>query len=128
MRRFTAFATGLILSVTTLGYAQGSEAPQDRVLPRFKVQIWGDTFEEFNSRVHAYDELRRELEKGLPPFTTTDKPAEIRKATGSTAATRSGYRFQRCRRTSSRFCRHCRTISSTGSSALIWFSSTEEVV
>ena len=85
MRRFTAFATGLILSVITLGYAQGSEAPQDRVLPRFKVQIWGDTFEEFNSRVHAYDELRRELEKGLPPLTTTDKPAEIRKAVHSRA-------------------------------------------
>lgn len=85
MRRFTALTTGLILAFATLGYAQGPEAPQDRVLPHFKIQIWGDTFVDFNSRVLAYDELRRQLEKGLRPFRTTDNPAEIRKAVHSRA-------------------------------------------
>ena len=80
MRRFTSLATGLILVFATLGHAQNSEVPQDRVLPHFKVQIWGATFVDFNSRVLAYDELRHELEKGLRPLTTTDDPAEIRKA------------------------------------------------
>ena len=79
MRRFTALAAGLILVFASLGYAQGSGAPQDRV-PPFRIQIWGDTFVDFNSRVLAYDELRRGLEKGLRPLEPTDNPAEIRKA------------------------------------------------
>ena len=80
MRRFTALAAGLILVFASLGYAQTPDAQQDRVLPHFKIQIWGDTFVDFNSRVLAYDELRRELEKGLRPLEPTDNPAEIRKA------------------------------------------------
>jgi hypothetical protein len=85
MRRFTSLATGLILVFAPLGYAQSAEVPQDRVLPHFRIQIWGDTFVDFNSRVLAYDELRREMEKGLRPLTTTDNPAEIRKAVHSRA-------------------------------------------
>ena len=80
MCRFISLATGLTLVFASLGYAQGSEAPQDRVLPQFKVQIWGETFVDFNSRVLAYQELRRQSEEGLRPLTTTDNPAEIRKA------------------------------------------------
>ena len=85
MRRFTALATGLILTFATSGYAQSYEASQDRVLPQFKVQIWGDTFVDFNTRVHAYDKLRGELEKGLRPLRTSDDPSEIRKAVRSRA-------------------------------------------
>jgi hypothetical protein len=80
MRRLTALAAGLILVFAGLGYAQGSDAPQDRVLPHFRIQVWGDTFVGFNSRVLAYDELRRELEKGLRPLEPTDNPVEIRAA------------------------------------------------
>jgi hypothetical protein len=80
MRRFISLTAGLILVFSTLGYAQGSEAPQDRVLPQFKVQIWGDTFVDFNARVLAYDSLRREMEKGLQPIPISDDPAEIRQA------------------------------------------------
>ena len=80
MCRFTSLATGLILVFATVGSAQNSEGSQDRVAPQIKVQIWGATFVDFNTRVQAYDELRRELEKGLPPLTTTDNPSEIRKA------------------------------------------------
>ena len=85
MRRFTAVAAGLILTSATLGYAQGPDAPQDRVLPQFKIQIWGDTFVDFTSRVSAYDQLRHELEKGLPQLRTTSDVAEIRKAVRSRA-------------------------------------------
>jgi hypothetical protein len=80
MRRFSALAAGLILVFASLGSAQTPDASQDRSLPHFKIQIWGDTFVDFNSRVLAYDELRREVEKGLRPLTPTDNPAEIRKA------------------------------------------------
>jgi hypothetical protein len=80
MRRFSALAAGLILVFASLGSAQTPDASQDRALPHFKIQIWGDTFVDFNSRVLAYDELRREAEKGLRPLTPTDNPAEIRKA------------------------------------------------
>ena len=80
MRRFISLTAGLILVFATLGHAQGPEAPQDRVLPQFKVQIWGDTFVDFNARVLAYDSLRREMEKGLQPVPISDDPAEIRKA------------------------------------------------
>ena len=35
---------------------------------------------DFSARVWDYFELRSELEKGLPPLTVTDDPAEIRRA------------------------------------------------
>ena len=35
---------------------------------------------DFNERVWTYSELRSKLEKGLPPLTVTDDPAEIRGA------------------------------------------------
>ena len=38
------------------------------------------TFHTSSARVWDYSELRSELEKGLPPLTVTDDPAEIRRA------------------------------------------------
>ena len=85
MRRFTALAAGLMLTFASAGYAQGSGASQDRVLPQFKVQIWGDTFVDFNTRVLAYEQLRQEIESGLPPLTPTEDVGAIRKAIRSRA-------------------------------------------
>ena len=44
------------------------------------MEVWGDIVADFSTRVWSYFELRSELEKGLPPRTVTDDPAEIRRA------------------------------------------------
>ena len=77
--RQTSLAAVLLLSGSA-GYAQTpatSAAPDG---PNFKVQIWGEIAADFTARVEAYMDLRRTLEKGLPPLTVTDNPAEITRA------------------------------------------------
>ena len=49
-------------------------------LRTIRVQVWGYIVADFSTRVWDYFELRSELEKGLPPLTVTDDPAEIRRA------------------------------------------------
>ena len=70
----------LALPVVVTGYSQALKTPQDGDAPDFRVQVWGDIVEDFSTRVWSYFELRSELEKGLPALTTTDDPAEIRRA------------------------------------------------
>ena len=48
--------------------------------PDFKVQVWGYIAADFSARIETYLELRHTLEKGLPPLTVTDDPAEIGRA------------------------------------------------
>jgi hypothetical protein len=43
------------------------------------VQVWGDTVADFSARVQNYVDLRRRLEKGLPPFRVTEDVSEIRR-------------------------------------------------
>jgi hypothetical protein len=74
------FAIALMVFVASVGHAQAPQTQRDPDNPDFKVQIWGDIGTEFLTRVDSYVELRSELEKGLPPLTVTDKPAEIRRA------------------------------------------------
>jgi hypothetical protein len=75
---------GRVLTLMTLlasaSYAQTPQPQRDPNSPDFKVQIWGDVGIEFISRVDSYVELRRELEKGLPPLIVTADPAEITRA------------------------------------------------
>ena len=80
MNRSTLLVAGLISLFAASAHAQSAAAAQDRVTPHFKVQIWGETFVDFNTRLEAFSALRRELESGLPPLVTTDSPADIRKA------------------------------------------------
>ena len=61
-------------------YSQPATANQTRDTPDFTVQVWGYIVADFSARVWDYSELRRALEKGLPPLTVTDDPAEIRRA------------------------------------------------
>jgi hypothetical protein len=74
----TSFAVALIVLVASAGYPQVPTTSQN--LPDFRVQIWGDLAADFSARVLAYVDLRKELEKGLPALTSTDDPAEIRRA------------------------------------------------
>ena len=78
--RLTSLAVALIVSVASVCYAQPATTDQSRDTPDFRVQVWGYIVADFSARVWDYSELRRELEKGLPPLTVTDDPAEIRRA------------------------------------------------
>ena len=71
---------GLIVSVASVCYAQPATTNQTRDSPDFTVQVWGYIVAEFSTRMRDYSELRCELEKGLPPLTVTDDPAEFRSA------------------------------------------------
>ena len=78
--KYTSLAIALIVLFASAGYPQTATTPQDRNIPVFRVQVWGDISADFTTRVSSYVELRRELEKGLPPLTVTGDPAEIRRA------------------------------------------------
>ena len=76
----TSLAIALIVLFASVGYSQAPATPQDRNIPVFRVEVWGDIVADFSTRVSSYVELRRELEKDLPALTVTDDPAEIRRA------------------------------------------------
>jgi len=76
----TALAVALIVSVASVSDAQPATMNQTPDPPDFTVQVWGYIVADFSARVWDYSELRSELEKGLPPLTVTDDPAEIRRA------------------------------------------------
>jgi hypothetical protein len=78
--RLTSLAIALIVSVASISYAQPAPTNQTTDSPDFRVQVWGYIVADFSARVWDYFELRSELEKGLPPLTVTDDPAEIRRA------------------------------------------------
>ena len=78
--RQTSLATVVIALFTSVGYAQTPTADEGRDNPVFRSQAWGYIVADFSARVGGYYELRTRLEKGLPPLTVTDYPAEIERA------------------------------------------------
>ena len=46
----------------------------------FTVEVLGDKLADFTTRMEAYAQLRRELERGLPPLKVTDNPSDILRA------------------------------------------------
>lgn len=77
--KHASLAIALIVWVTSIAYAQAPQTHRDRETPDFRVEVWGDIVTDFSTRVRSYADLRSELEKGLPPLTVTDDPAEISK-------------------------------------------------
>ena len=77
---WTRLAIALTVSVASVAHAQTPTPHPNPKSPDFRVQVWGDVVARFNTRLRAYAELRSELEKGLPPLTVTDDPADIRRA------------------------------------------------
>lgn len=75
-----ALAIALMLLLPPVGSAQTPPPPAPQEVPVFRVQIWGDTGTDFSTRVASYADLRRELEKGLPPLMVSGDPAEILRA------------------------------------------------
>ena len=81
MKRLRQSSLAAVLVVyASATYAQ-TPAPGDAGdTPTFRVQIWGHIAADFSARIELYLELRHELEKGLPPLTVTDDPADIWRA------------------------------------------------
>lgn len=71
---FVAVATFQVNSA----FAQ--QRPTGLPVVEFNVEVLGSTLAEFSTKMDAYAELRRQLEKGLPPLTVTDDPREIQRA------------------------------------------------
>ena len=78
--KHTSLAIAFLVLFSSVGAPQTPTMNQDRGTPDFRVQVWGSIVADFNARVSSYAELRSKMEKGLPPLTVTDDPAEIRKA------------------------------------------------
>ncbi len=72
-----ACAAVLSLSLSTAAAARMAAPGTSDQGPDFKVQIWGETVADFNTRVQDYYALRRGLERGLPPLVLTDDPDDI---------------------------------------------------
>ena len=72
-RRAVTVAALLVVSIARVG----ARSSQDQRPPDFRVQIWGEVSSEFTKRVDAYAEMRRGLERGLPPLRATDDAREI---------------------------------------------------
>ena len=77
--RQTSLAAALFLYASA-GYPQTPATNAAGDVPDFKVQVWGYIAADFSARIDTYLELRRTLERGLPPLTVTDNPAEIGRA------------------------------------------------
>ena len=78
--KHTSLALALVVLFAAAAYPQSSQPNQDIQTPDFRVQVWGYIMADFSTRVSEYFELRRELEKKLPPMAVTDDVAEIRRA------------------------------------------------
>jgi hypothetical protein len=70
----------VVVLLPSAAYSQSPDTQQNPNAPVFKVEVWGHTVTDFNTRVGAYVERRTELEKGLPPRRVTDDVAEIKAA------------------------------------------------
>jgi hypothetical protein len=85
MKLNTSFAIAFIVLFSSVGTSPTPATNQDRGTPDFRVQVWGDIVADFSARVWSYAQLRSNLEKGLPPLTVTDDPAEIRRTVSAFA-------------------------------------------
>jgi hypothetical protein len=75
-----AWLGSALMAFASLGHAQTPKPNEAREAPDFTVQVWGQVLADFNTRVSSYFELRSRLEEGLPVATTTNDPAQIRRA------------------------------------------------
>jgi hypothetical protein len=78
-------AIAFLLTTASVGYGQATQTNEDT--PVFRMQVWGEIVKDFSARIRSYVDLRSEMEKGLPPLTSTSDPAEIRRIV-STLSTR----------------------------------------
>jgi len=74
----TASTAALFVLFASVVYPQTPRPDAGGDTPVFRVQVWGYIAEDFTARIASYYELRRNLQKGLPPLRVTDDPAEIR--------------------------------------------------
>jgi len=75
LRALLAVVVSVSFVAVAAAQTSGTNAPRDGV--DFRVQVWGDAVADFSMRVERYLDLRRALERGLPPLVLTDNPDEI---------------------------------------------------
>jgi hypothetical protein len=85
MRNTSVASVLLLLLLASAGYSQTPTIDDNREIPDFSVQVWGDTARAFSVRVRRYADLRSNLEKGLIGLTITDDPAQIERAESALA-------------------------------------------
>jgi hypothetical protein len=73
----TVLVAVLIVACVSAVAAQAPAPRPSGVPPNFSVQVWGDAIADFAGRVQQYVELRRRLERRLPPLVLTDNASEI---------------------------------------------------
>jgi hypothetical protein len=78
--KHSSFAIAFVFLFSSVSTPQAPTTNQHRETPDFRMQVWGHTVADFSRRVWNYSELRSKLERGLPPLTVTDDPAEISRA------------------------------------------------
>ena len=84
---FSSAVMAMVLTVVLphSGIAQTSSAATDERIPSFRAEVWADTVPDFTTRVNAYFELRRQLQRRLPAVMVTDDVRQIRGARRSLA-------------------------------------------
>ena len=74
----------MIALVLVIGLVQSdhffAQPPAGLPTVEFTVEVLGDKLADFTTRIEAYAQLRRELERGLPPLRVTDNPNDILRA------------------------------------------------
>jgi hypothetical protein len=71
----------MLLCIAEAAFAQpASQPPPQLPVVEFTVEVLGSTLSDFTTKMDAYAALRQKLQKGLPPLTVTNNPAEIRNA------------------------------------------------
>lgn len=78
-------AIALTVALPGAGGAQTSAAATGEFIPTFRAEVWADTVTDFTVRVAAYSDLRRRLERQLPPPTVTADVGQIRRERRSLA-------------------------------------------
>lgn len=78
--KYTSLAMVSLAVIASAEHSQASGARQERITADYRVLAWGQLVGDFDTRVAAYLDLRRELEKVLPPMALTDDPGQIRAA------------------------------------------------
>ena len=73
------FVLGLTLLFPYVGETQTVDAEGGTA--DFEIEVFGETFGGFTTRIDGYFELRRRLERELPPVTVTEDVRRIRRGT-----------------------------------------------
>ena len=91
--RSAVIAIAITMTQPGAGTAQTFFTTTGEVLPSFRAEVWADTVTDFTVRVHAYSELRHQIESQLKPVTQTADVRQLRRERRSLARAIRGARL-----------------------------------